>query len=143
MQYFIHVAGKLIGSVFVVIRFCFLLFIKICTPISMCPKLVNNLNNVTYYPLLGAPPEKNFKMATSKGHSCQMDQNFKRWDMTHLRFWFLRFQMKGMYEIRLSWKFQHKLIAHSKIITPQIWHGKLKIDKTRGVKQLGCIFESQ
>ena len=29
------------------------------------------------------------------------------------------FLMKGMYEIRLSWKFQHKLIISSKVMTPQ------------------------
>ena len=29
-------------------------------------------------------------------------------------------------------KVQHKLITHSKVITPQSWHGKLKIGKTRG-----------
>ena len=42
------------------------------------------------------------------------------------------FQMKGIYEIRLSCKFQHKLITLSKVMTSQSWHGKLKIDKTRG-----------
>ena len=42
------------------------------------------------------------------------------------------FQMKGTYEIRLSWKFQNKLITYSKVITSQSWHGKLKIGKTRG-----------
>ena len=40
------------------------------------------------------------------------------------------FWMKGIYEIRLSWKFQHKLRTCSKVMTPQSWHGKLKIDKT-------------
>ena len=41
-------------------------------------------------------------------------------------------QMKRVYEIQLSWKFQYKLITSSKVITPESWHGKLKIDKTRG-----------
>ena len=53
------------------------------------------------------------------------------------------FQMKGIHEIRLSLKFQHKLITYSKVMTPQSWHFKLKIEKTRGVWQPGCIFESQ
>ena len=73
---------------------------------------------------------------------CQMSQNFKGWDKTHPRFrW--NFSRWKAYERRLSWKFQHKLIAHSKVMTPQSWHGKLKIDKNKGVRQLGCIFESQ
>ena len=42
------------------------------------------------------------------------------------------FQMKGINGVRLSWKFQHKLITRSKVMTPQSWHGKLKIDKNRG-----------
>ena len=44
------------------------------------------------------------------------------------------FWMKGIYEIRLSWKFQHKPRTCSKVMAPQSWHGKLKIDKTRGVR---------
>ena len=32
----------------------------------------------------------------------------------------------GIHEIRLSWRFQHKLITRSKLFTPQSWHGKLK-----------------
>ena len=35
--------------------------------------------------------------------------------------------MKGIYEIRLSWKFQHKLITCSKVKTAQGWQGKLKM----------------
>ena len=50
------------------------------------------------------------------------------------------FQMKGIYEIRLSWKFQHKLITHSKVITPQSWHSKLKIGKTRGAQAVWVHF---
>ena len=53
------------------------------------------------------------------------------------------FQIKGIYEIRLSGKFQHKLITHSKVMTPQSWHHKLKINKPRWFRQLGCIFECQ
>ena len=53
------------------------------------------------------------------------------------------FQMKGIYEIRLSWKFQYKLVTHLKVVTRQIWYHKLKINKTRGFRQLACIFESQ
>ena len=53
------------------------------------------------------------------------------------------FQIKSIYEIRLSGKFQHKLITHSKVMTPQSWHHKLKINKTRWFRQLGCSFESQ
>ena len=53
------------------------------------------------------------------------------------------FQMKGIYEIRLSWKFQHKLLTHLKVVTCRIWYHKLKINKTRGFRQLACIFESQ
>ena len=62
---------------------------------------------------------------------CQMDQNFKGWDMTHLRFWWNISRWKLIYGIRLSWKFYHKLIPHSKVMTPQSWHGKLKISKTK------------
>ena len=41
------------------------------------------------------------------------------------------FQIKGKYEIRLSWKFQHNWeLVH--VMTPQSCHGKLNIDKTRG-----------
>ena len=40
------------------------------------------------------------------------------------------FQMKGIYEKRLSLKFQHKLMTHLKVMTPQNWHGKSKINKT-------------
>ena len=53
------------------------------------------------------------------------------------------FQVKGIYKVRLSWKLQHNLITRSKVMTPQSWHSKLKIDNSRGVTQLGCIFESQ
>ena len=45
-----------------------------------------------------------------------------------------------MNEIRLSWKFNHKLITHSKVLS---WHHKLKINKRRSFTQLRCIFESQ
>ena len=43
------------------------------------------------------------------------------------------FEMKGVYEIRLSLKFQHKLRICSKVMAPQSCHGELKIDKTIGV----------
>ena len=56
---------------------------------------------------------------------------------------FRLFQVKVIYEIRLFRKFQHKLITYSKVMAPQSCHGKLKIDKTRGVRQLKHIFESQ
>ena len=36
-------------------------------------------------------------------------------------------------------KFQHKLIAHSKVKTPQSWHHKLKIDKTKGSGSLDAF----
>ena len=73
---------------------------------------------------------------------CQMDQNFKGLDIPISDFG-ETFQMKSMYEIRLSWKFQHKLISCSKVMTPQSWHGQLKIDKTKEVRQLGCIWVSR
>ena len=62
-------------------------------------------------------------------------------DMTNLRFWMKVFQMKAIYEIRLSWKFQHKLVIHSKVMTPQIWHSKLETDKTKqwGSGSLGAF----
>ena len=62
---------------------------------------------------------------------CQMDQNFKRLGHDPSQILMKLFQMKGIYEIRLSWKFQHKLITRSRVMTPQSWHGKLKIGKTR------------
>ena len=52
------------------------------------------------------------------------------------------FQVKGIL-IGLSWKFQNKLIICSKVMTPQSWHFKLKIDKTKGGRQLQCISEPQ
>ena len=62
-------------------------------------------------------------------------------DMTNLRFWMKVFQMKAIYEIRLSSKFQHKLVIHSKVMTPQIWHSKLETDKTKqwGSGSLGAF----
>ena len=62
-------------------------------------------------------------------------------DMTNLRFWMKVFQMKAIYEIRLSWKFQHKPVIHSKVMTPQIWHIKLETDKTKqwGSGSLGAF----
>ena len=50
--------------------------------------------------------------------------------------------MKGISEARLSRKFQHILITLSKVMIPQSWHRKLKINKTRGFRQLGYIFYS-
>ena len=60
---------------------------------------------------------------------CQVDQGGH--DPT--QFLMKLFQMKGIYEIRLSSKFQHKLRTCSKVMAPQSCHGKFKIDQTKGV----------
>ena len=43
--------------------------------------------------------------------------------------WIKNFQMKGIYEIRLSWKFQHKQIIWSKVMTPGSCQSMLKTNK--------------
>ena len=48
------------------------------------------------------------------------------------------FQMKGMYEIRLSWRCNYKQITHSNVMTTQSWHGKLKFNKKGGWGSLGA-----
>ena len=46
-----------------------------------------------------------------------------RLDIAHLKLWLIFFRWK-VYEVGLSWKFQHKLITCSKDMTPQSWHGQ-------------------
>ena len=70
---------------------------------------------------------------------CQLDQNFKGWPISG--------SDETFPDERYVWDkiilFHHKLIIRSKVMAPQSWHGKLKIGKTKGVRQLGCIFGSQ
>ena len=72
-----------------------------------------------------------WKIQTTRAESFHVKWTKAGHDPTQI--WMKLFQMKSIYEIRLSWKFQHKLRICSKVMAPQSCHGQLKIDKTIGV----------
>ena len=73
-----------------------------------------------------------WKIQTTRAGSFHVKWTKAGHDPTQI--WMKLFQMKGMYEIRLFWKFQHKLRTCSKVMAPQSCHGKFKIDQNkRGV----------
>ena len=74
------------------------------------------------------------------GHSMSNGSIFQRLRHDLSQILIKLFQMKVIYEIRLSWKFQHKLITRSKVITPQSWHGKLENQQNKGVQAVWVHF---
>ena len=65
-----------------------------------------------------------------KGHSMSNGPKFHRLRHDPSQILMKLLQSRGIYEVKLSSKSQHKLITSSKDMTPQSRHGKLNIDKT-------------
>ena len=115
------------------------LYQTILLSLSLRYELVLNLYELRYVQRV---PLEQFLISKSSSKNRPFHVKWTKAGHNYLRFWW-KF-LKGRYEIRLSWKFQHKLITCSKMITPQSWLDNLKIDRIRGgVMQHGCIFKSQ
>ena len=119
------------------------IYIYIFTPNFMCSQqlsflywMKNSLMSLIYFPQCLFFSKI---IHLQKGYSISNRPKFQRLGLDSSQILMTLFQMKGIYKIKLPWKFQYKLITCSKITIPQSVHGKLKIDKTSRVKQLGCI----
>ena len=103
------------------------LYQTILLSLSLRYELVLNLYELRYVQRV---PLEQFLISKSSSKNRPFHVKWTKAGHNYLRFWW-KF-LKGRYEIRLSWKFQHKLITCSKMITPQSWLDNLKIDRIRG-----------
>ena len=88
--------------------------------------------NIVFMVLNQKPYQQHlWKIQTTRAGSFHVTWTKAGHDATQI--WMKLFQMKGIYEIRLPWKSQHKLRICSKVMGPQSCHGKLKIDEAKGV----------